>query len=90
MSWLPIGIPWLTIYMVTAYFIWYLMIRLSLLGAWIYSKPGSIRLPQWIIIVLSLAPFCMEIISCILVVFALTMGFNPVHERHPSEAHTAQ
>lgn len=66
------------LHLLLGYTVWYLMIRLALVGAWIYSKPGTFGLPQWAIIMISLVPGCMEVLSCALVVLALAMGFNPV------------
>lgn len=67
----PLPIPMFSLYIVAAYLIWYLISRLGLIAAAIYSKPGTLGWRQYILIMIGLAPLMYEFISSILIVFTI-------------------
>jgi hypothetical protein len=67
------------LYAVLAYIVWWGLSRAAMLSSWLYSKPGSLRVRHYVFIALSVIPFVMEIISTILIIFAIAFGINPTY-----------
>jgi hypothetical protein len=74
-----IGLTWL-IYVAIAYITWFCVSRLAVLGAWLYSKPQTLTARHYTVLVLALLPIGFEVISSVLVIFAIAFGIDP-HDR---------
>ena len=74
-----ITLTWL-IYAFIAYITWYCVSRLGALGAWLYSKPQSLTPRHYIVLALAFLPIVFEVVSTVLVTFAVAFGLDP-HDR---------
>ncbi len=64
------------LYTMIGYTVWYGISRLSLLAAWMYSKPGTITVRHYMLMFIAVAPFTFELISTILIIFSVAFGVN--------------
>ena len=71
------------LYIVFGYLIWWAISRLGLLGAWVYSKPGTLKFKHYAFIVLSCIPGVMETVSTMLIIFGMAAGFDSYKSRGP-------
>lgn len=72
-------LTWL-LYAAIAYSTWYLVSRLGALGAWLYSKPRTLTGRHYVVLALASLPIVFEVISTVLVTFAIAFGLDP-HDR---------
>lgn len=75
-----ITLTWV-IYALVAYITWYLVSRLGLFGAWLYSKPSTLTAKHYIVLGIGLLPIVLEVVSTILVTFAIAFGIE-TNDRH--------